>query len=114
MHKSQLRYQHLDAAQLLKHMLGLANSRGTGEPMCYKNWTLLYLWFNPGGPEAEHHEKEIKQFIGEVSRGGKVGGGGKIRAMTYQNLFEELSQKLGDLHKEYKNYLIQRYAFPGK
>lgn len=113
MHKSQLRYQHLDAAQLLKHMLGLANSKGTGEPMCYKNWTFLYLWFNPGGPEAECHEKEIKQFISEVSRGGKVGGGGKIRVMTYQNLFKRLPKKLGDSHKEYqayKYYLDQRYS----
>lgn len=97
-------YKYLDAAQLLKHMLGLAN--------CGKNWELLYLWFNPGGPEAECHEDEIQQFIGEVSRdGGKVGGGGAIRAMTYQELFDNLSQRLNAAHKRYKDYLVQRY-FP--
>jgi len=102
LHKRNLCYHHLDTAQLLKHMLGLAN--------CEKDWTLLYLWFNPGGPEAECHEDEIEQFIHAVSRdGGKVGGGGAIRAMTYQNLFNRMSNNLDDSHKEYKKYLKERY-----
>jgi len=107
-----LRYRYLDAAQLLKHMLGLANSRGTGKPMPYKKWTLLYLWFNPGGLEADRHEGETKRFIGEVSRDGKVGGGGKIVEMTYQNLFGRLPKRLNDSHEEYEKYrayLCERY-----
>lgn len=101
LHERNLRYHHLDAAQLLKHMLGLAN--------CEKNWILLYLWFNPGGPEAGCHEEEIKRFIDEVSHDGKVGGGGAIRAMTYQVLFKRMSKNLDDSHKEYKKYLKDRY-----
>lgn len=98
-------YKHLDAAQLLKHMLGLAKwGKESG-----KDWTLLYLWFNPGGPEAKCHEEEIKRFIDEVSHDGKVGGGGSIRTMTYQNLFKRMSKNLGDSHKEYKKYLEDRY-----
>ena len=104
-----LRYGYLDAAQLLKHMLGVANSRETGKPIHYKKWSLLYLWFNPGEREAKRHEKEIKRFIGEVSRGGKVGGGGTICEMTYQNLFKSMSENLDDSHKEYREYLTQRY-----
>lgn len=107
-------YKHLDAAQLLKHMLGLANFRGTGDPMCYKNWTLLYLWFNPGGPEADRHEDEIEKFTKAVRRAdGKVGDHGEFRTMTYQELFEKLSRKLDDSHEEYREYLAQRY-FPKK
>jgi len=99
-------YEHLDAAQLLKHMLGLAN--------CEKDWTLLYLWFNPGGPEAECHREEIEQFIDEVSRdGGKVGGGGVIRAMTYQDLFKSMSENLDGKHEAYRKYLEERY-FPDR
>lgn len=97
-------YKHLDAAQLLKHMLGLAN--------CGKNWELLYLWFNPGGPEAECHEDEIEQFIRAVSHDGRdVGGGGVIRAMTYQELFKCVSENLDGKHEEYRKYLEERY-FP--
>jgi len=112
MHRAQLRYQHLDAAQLLKHMLGLAKwGKESG-----KNWTLLYLWFNPGelgGAEAKRHKCEIKRFICAVSHDGKVGGGGKIRAMTYQELFANLSRELDAAHEAYRAYLAQRY-FPEK
>lgn len=113
LHNGELRFRHLDAAQLLKHMLGLAKwGKESG-----KNWTLLYLWFNPGelgGSEAKCHECEIKQFINEVSHDGlNVGGGGTICTMTYQVLFRKLFRELGDSHKEYKKYLCQRY-FPEK
>jgi len=106
LHERNLCYHHLDAAQLLKHMLGLAN--------CEKDWTLLYLWFNPGGPEADCHREEIEQFIDEVSRdGGKVGGGGVIRAMTYQDLFKSMSENLDGKHEAYRKYLEERY-FPDR
>lgn len=107
-------YKHLDAAQLLKHMLGLANSKGTGKPMRYEEWTLFYLWFNPGGPEADRHEEEIEQFTKAVRRDdGKVGDHGEFRTTTYQKLFGKLSRKLDDSHEEYREYLAQRY-FPRK
>lgn len=103
-------YKYLDVAQLLKHILGIANSRGTGDPMCYENWTLLYLWFNPGGPEADRHEDEIERFAKAIRRDdGKVGDHGEFRAMTYQELFERLSKRLGASHDDYREYLAQRY-----
>jgi len=103
-------YKHLDAAQLLKHMLGLAYSRGTGEPMHYENWTLIYLWFNPGGPEADRHEEEIEKFSKAIRRDdGKVGDHGEFRAMTYQDLFEKLSKRLDSSHEGYREYLAGRH-----
>jgi len=99
-------YKYLDAAQLLKHMLGLAK---WGEESG-KNWALLYLWFNPGEPEADSHEDEIERFANAVRRDdGRVGDRGEFRAMTYQKLFKKLSKKLDTSHEEYRKYLAQRY-----
>lgn len=104
---------HLYAAQLLKHMLGLANPKNK-QSKRYEKWEILYLWFDSTGKAAEHHRQEIDEFIKAVGNDdGVVGGGGKIRAMTYQNLFKRLPKKLGDSHKEYqayKYYLDQRYS----
>ena len=112
--EEELCYHHLDAAQLLKHMLGLANSKNN-QPKHYGKWEILYLWFDSTGKAAEHHKQEIDEFIKAVGNDdGVVGDGGKIRAMTYQNLFKRLPKKLGDSHKEYqayREYLAQRY-FP--
>ena len=92
-------YKYLDAAQLLKHMLGLANANK-------RQWKLLYLWFDPGGSAGEKHQKEIDHFIDAVNGDGK-----KVCAMTYQSLFNRLSA-IPDAqheHADYKNYLAQRY-----
>ena len=111
--EEELCYHHLDAAQLLKHMLGLANSKNK-QAKRYGKWEILYLWFDSTGKAVEHHRQEIDEFIKAVGNDdGVVGGGGKIRAMTYQNLFKRLPKKLGDSHKEYqayKYYLDQRYS----
>ena len=91
-------FKYLDAAQLLKHMLGLANDEHK------RQWKLWYLWFNPGGSAGEEHQKEIEQFIDAVN-----GDGEKVRAITYQSVFNRLSKKLGDQHAGYKDYLAKRY-----
>ena len=96
-------YKYLDAAQLLKHMLGLANANK-------RQWKLLYLWFDPGGSAGKEHQNEIDRFINAVN-----GDGEKVRAMTYQSLFNRLSKKLNAQHEHanYKNYLEKRY-FPSE
>lgn len=102
-------YHHLDAAQLLKHMLGLANPKNK-QCRHYERWEILYLWFDSTGKAAEHHKQEIDKFTNAVGGdGGTVGGGGRIRTMTYQGLFEKLSRELDDSHKKYKKYLCRRY-----
>lgn len=69
---------HLDGAQLLKHMLGLAWE--SENPT-----TLLYLWYDTGLPDAEAHRCEIESFSQAVN-GGRV----TFRAATYQGAFERL------------------------
>lgn len=114
--KGDLCYHHLDAAQLLKHMLVLADPKHK-QSKRYKRWEILCLWFDSAEKAAEHHKQEIDTFTNAVGgHNGVVGGGGKIRATTYQELFERLPEslpeKLGDSHKEYeayRNYLAKRY-----
>ena len=89
-------YRHLEAGQLLKHMLGLASGA--------QEWELLYLWYDPTGQESDNHRKEIEHFIKAVS-----GDGDRVRAMTYQSLFSRLSAKLDAAHTAYTDYLRQRY-----
>ena len=111
--EEELCYHHLYAAQLLKHMLGLANSKNK-QFKRYDKWEILYLWFDSTGKAVEHHRQEIDEFIKAVGNNdGVVGAGGKIRVMTYQKLFEKLSKKLDASHEEYREYLAQRY-FPEK
>ena len=60
-----LRFELLDAAQLLKHMLGLAR--------CRRRWTLTCLWYSPGGPLSDQHARVTRSvFAGDRFRCGKV------------------------------------------
>jgi len=108
--EEELCYHHLYAAQLLKHMLGLANPKNK-QSKRYKSWDLLYLWFESTSRDStECHKQEIDEFIKNVANNdGAVGDGGTICAMTYQDLFEKLSKRLDSAHEEYRKYLAQRY-----
>ncbi len=77
-------------------MLGLANSE--------KNWQMLYLWFDPGGAESKIHQEEIDEFINAIKSDGE-----KFRAMTYQSLFDRMSEVLDTSHEKYRKYLKERY-----
>jgi len=87
---------HRDVAHILRHMLGLANSG--------KNWQMLYLWFDPGGAESKIHQEEIDEFINAIKSDGE-----KFRAMTYQSLFDRMSEVLDTSHEKYRKYLKERY-----
>jgi len=91
-----VQFQTLDATQLLKHMLGLASS---GHP-----WTLTYLWYSPGGPMSDQHSEELAAF----SQGIGVDSG-KVRVITYQDLFNRLVGLLSTECAEYVAYLRTRY-----
>ena len=71
---------HLDAAQLLKHLLGLAHAPE-------KPNLLLYMWFDTGRPDSEAHRREIERFAGAV-----MGGAVAFRAIAYQAVFHELAR----------------------
>jgi hypothetical protein len=90
------RYEYLDASQLLKHALGLATGGGN-------KVSLLYLYFDFGGPAGTKHQAELKDFSGRVDR--QLG----FRALTYQELFGKLKQYAGSDHAAYLAYLGGRY-----
>jgi hypothetical protein len=89
-------FEHLDAPQLLKHALGLANQTGAG-------FSLGYLYFDWDGDEGESHRQEIEQFRR------RVGEEIQFVPVSYQTLFRRLSTTCGSGHIEYLTYLRERY-----
>lgn len=90
-------YHHLDAQQLLKHALGLANIVG-------ERYALWYVWYDVGGEDGERHRREIKDFSECIDP--SLG----FRATSYQALIERLGEKCGPEHSEYLAYLQSRYG----
>lgn len=90
-----VRMKWLNAAQLLKHALGLARA-GAAE------WTLLYLHYEHGGRESAAHAEELAQvrdaLAGEVD----------LAARSYQDCYAALR---GDpaVSDGYLRYLGERY-----
>jgi len=91
-------FKHLDAAQLIKHILALRNRYGP------RGAILLYLWYDECGPEAQLHREDTDCFAATVTADG-VG----FMSMTYQSLIPALAQRLGAAHKAYVEYLGGRY-----
>lgn len=96
-------FKHLDWPQLIKHTLGLANSK--------KKYKLVLLWYKePQAPRTRSYkakimEKEILKF----SDNNDVAA--KFSAHTYQELFGALELTCGKLdeHQTYLKYLRERY-----
>lgn len=91
---SERRYTYLDAAQLLKHALGLATHLPTG-------FTLLYVYFDQPGPESAQHRAEAADFAACVD------AALHFRALTYQDVIDRLEQ--GGAAADYLAYLRARY-----
>jgi len=89
------RWEYLDAAQLLKHMLGLASDG------CAK--TLLYLWYDTGLGDAVEHRREINSFAKAIK-----GDAVKFRTTTYQDAFRILMLS-SDVPPEWVQYMDARY-----
>jgi len=89
-----LRFETLDAAQLLKHMLGLGRSR--------LSWNLMCIWYAPGGQLSNLHSEELATFSRALGVDSQ-----RFRAMTYQDLFRNL--ELGPEDADYMAYLQTRY-----
>jgi len=94
-------YHRLGAAQLLKHLLGLAHD-DDGHATPDRSVSLLYLWFDTGCAEAKEHQDEIEDF------GTRIDSGVDFRSMTYQNLFEQLAVD-APTARDYVDYLRTRY-----
>lgn len=91
-------FRHLDAAQLLKHALGLTTRFG-------RDSMLLYLYYDLPPDAGSVHRVELNRFAGEI---GEDAG---FRAMSYQSMFRSIVQSTGAEHQEYLDYLRSRY-FP--
>lgn len=91
-----VKFELLDAAQLLKHMLGLALSG--------QAWTLTCLWYGPEGSSSDLHARELTSFSERIGS-----DSAKFAALTYQVLFERILSLAGDNHEGWRSYLRRRY-----
>jgi hypothetical protein len=89
-------YVYVDAAQLLKHMLGLAQTR--------TDWRLMLLWYVPTADAAEAMNAEasgFQQLLGP--------DGARFSWSSYQELWSRLYPLLASQDQEYTAYLGRRY-----
>jgi hypothetical protein len=92
------RYSYLDAAQLIKHILGLKNKYKS------KEFKLLYLWYDVLGNEGASHRAEVEDFT-KIAKSDGI----NFLAMTYQELITNLDRDYRAEHSEYIKYLTERY-----
>lgn len=92
------RYFYLDAAQLIKHILGLKAHDGS------KEFKLLYLWYDVLGNEGASHRAEVEDFT-KIAKSDGI----NFLAMTYQELITNLDRDYRAEHSEYIKYLTERY-----
>lgn len=91
-------FEHLHAAQLLKHLLGLKHAFALG------GFVLIYLWYDVPGVEGWRHRQELDRFASVVR-----GDGIDFRAVTYQEVILRLARHHRDGHAGYVDYLAERY-----
>lgn len=89
------RLKYLNAAQLLKHALGLANNG-------FSTSALVYLYYDRPGKEAPAHRAEIDRVLERLAP--EI----ELHVSTYQELFRGLRDG-PELERGYVDYLAQRY-----
>jgi hypothetical protein len=92
------KFQYLDAAQLIKHILGLKRKHNKN------SFHLLYLWYDVIGKEGFEHRKEIDQFA-EIAKKDNI----KFSQVTYQEVIIKLSKEFYFGNEKYCDYLTNRY-----
>lgn len=92
------RFQYLDAAQLIKHILGLKKKYNKS------GFHLLYLWYDVIGKDGFEHRKEIEQFA-EIAKSDNI----KFSHATYQEVIAKLSKYFYGENKRYCDYQTERY-----
>lgn len=101
------KFQYLDAAQLIKHILGLTKSctnKNKSNSRLKHGFRLLYLWYDVIGTEGAEHRKEIEQFA-EIVKKDNI----KFSHITYQEVIDKLSKEFYTENESYCNYLTDRY-----
>ena len=111
------KFRYLDAAQLIKHILGLkkkysntphiAETQGIRKlritPL-HKSFCLLYLWYDVLGKDGFKHREEIEQFA-KVAEKDNI----RFKHITYQEVIAKLSRDFYQGNEIYCNYLTDRY-----
>jgi hypothetical protein len=91
-------FEHLDAPQLIKHILGLKAAYGKD------GFRLLYLYYDAPGPEAVRHAEEVERFAAYPRRDGVM-----FQSLTYQDVLLDLARNKRGPHSAYVDYLMERY-----
>ncbi|MCZ4319173.1 hypothetical protein O4H26_09235 [Aequorivita viscosa] len=92
------KYNYLDVAQLIKHILGLKEQKGKS------GFKLLYLWFDVIGTDGIAHRNEIEAFA-EITKKDNI----HFRHITYQEVIINLSNNFYSGNEDYIDYLTERY-----
>lgn len=108
------KFRYLDAAQLIKHILGLKNNGDkynsqikptrNGRRLFTRSFHLLYLWYDVTGKEGVEHRKEIEQFA-EIARKDHI----KFSHITYQEVILKLAKEFYEGNEKYLAYMTERY-----
>lgn len=94
-------FEYLNAAQLIKHILGLKTQTG-GKG----NFHLLYLWYRfHNNQDCEKHRAEVEAFQQVADRDGIL-----FSSLTYQELISRLAHRCRDEHRRHVDYLLNRYC----
>ena len=91
------KFQHLDAAQLVKHALGLRKQAG-------RSFCLTYLWYDALGESGNKHREEIKQFAQIAKQDGI-----RFGHITCQEAIANIAKYFYQGNEAYCDYLIERY-----
>ena len=92
------KFRHLDAAQLVKHILGLKKNAAS------RGFCLLYLWYDVFGEDGARHRAEIEQFAAVAKADGIQFG-----HITYQEVIVSLAKNALEGNEVYCDYMIDRY-----
>ncbi len=95
---SRAKTEGLNTPQLLKHMLGLKARNGKS------GFRLVYLWNGCDCAEAGEHTRQLQDLHRAFAADGM-----RFHYMSYQELICNLGTSLGEEHKEYVDYLAERY-----
>ena len=96
--KREVTFRHLDAAQLLKHALGLQMNHP-------RSFTLVYLYADQEAPEAKQHRREIAEF------GAVIDGDFPFVPLSYHTFLKRLRNLSGAEDQPYFEYITKRYGF---
>lgn len=101
-------FRFLDAAQLIKHILGLSANYPKQAGALQVKFRLLYLWYDVLGEDGAGHRAEIERFA-EIAGKDNV----DFRHISYQEVIAALAENISEGNrlsdKAYVDYLTGRY-----